>query len=70
LAEKIPADQKNVVLKLVDEQGKKLTSPMPAEEARKLLRNVALRRNALRMLGGVGAGVGTGYALSRIFGSD
>lgn len=70
LADKIPEKQKNVVLKLVDEQGKKLTSPMSAEDARRLLRNSALRRNSLRMLGGVGAGVGAGYALSRFLGND
>jgi hypothetical protein len=70
LADKIPEKQKNVVIKLIDEQGKKLTSPMAAEEARKLLRNSALRRNSLRMLGGIGAGAGAGYALSQLLGND
>lgn len=42
----------------------------PPEIVKKFYRNQALRANALRMLGGVGAGALTGYGLSRLLGSD
>lgn len=42
----------------------------PPDIVRKFYRNQALRANALRMVGGVGAGAATGYLLSRLLGED
>jgi hypothetical protein len=68
MAEKIPATDKKVSVKIRNGAERLRSEPMAAEAAKKLFRNQALRVNAIRMLGGVGAGALTGYGLSRLLG--
>jgi hypothetical protein len=71
MAEKVPKTDKKMVIKLQDLEKKIHTSePMTAEAAKSLFKNQALRANALRMLGGVGAGAVGGYALSHLLGNE
>lgn len=69
MAEKVPKTDKKMVVKLRDLENKLQTSePMTADAAKALFRSSAVRANAMRMLGGVGAGAAGGYALSRLLG--
>jgi len=71
LAEKVPKDT-DVWQKVLSRKGgdKVVSFKGPPEIVRKFYQNQALRSNAIRMLGGIGAGALTGYGLSQLLGDD
>jgi hypothetical protein len=69
LAEKVPSNVETY--RCGFREGNRATRfEAPPEIVKKFYRNQALRANALRMLGGIGAGALTGYGLSRLLGSE
>lgn len=71
MADKVPVTDQKMVVKLQDLENKlHVSDPMTADAAKNLLRNSATRANAMRMLGGLGAGAVGGYALSSLLGNE
>ena len=69
MAEKVPMDVESYQGNF--REGNRATRfEAPPAIVKKFYRNQALRANALRMMGGIGAGALTGYGLSRLLKSD